>query len=43
MHDTAVITDTSCLIALTKAGVLDLLARMYSSVFVTEEIRAEFG
>ena len=43
MRETAVITDTSCLIALAKTGLMEALRRMYAAVFVTEEIRVEFG
>ena len=43
MPDAAVITDTSCLIVLSKTGMLDLLPQMYAAVFVTSEILEEFG
>ena len=43
MPETAVITDTSCLIALSKTGMLGVLRQMYSAVFVTHEILEEFG
>jgi predicted nucleic acid-binding protein len=43
MPETVVITDTSCLIALSKTNVLDILPKLYSRVVVTEEIAAEFG
>jgi predicted nucleic acid-binding protein len=43
MRDIAVITDTSCLIALTKAEAIDLLRLLYRRVIVTEEIFIEFG
>jgi predicted nucleic acid-binding protein len=43
MREIAVITDTSCLIALTKTGALDLLRLMYREIVVTDEIRDEFG
>ena len=43
MPDTAVIADTSCLIALSKAGTLGLLPQLYATVFVTDEILGEFG
>ncbi len=40
---TAIIIDTSCLIALTKINVLPLLHKLYKRVLITEEINAEFG
>ena len=43
MPNTIVITDTSCLIALTKLNVFHLLHELYKHVVVTEEIYAEFG
>lgn len=43
MHDTIVITDTSCLIVLSKLGLLDILYKSYSNIVVTEEIAEEFG
>ena len=43
MPNTIVITDTSCLIALTKINVLHLLHELYEHVVVTEEIYTEFG
>jgi predicted nucleic acid-binding protein len=43
MRRVAVITDTSCLIVLTKIGALDLLRQLYAEVIITEDIHAEFG
>ena len=43
MHETVVITDTSCLIALTKLDVINILHQMYDEVIITEEIALEFG
>jgi len=41
--ETIVITDTSCLIALTKTGVLDILPQMYRRIIITSDIVEEFG
>jgi len=43
MPNVIVITDTSCLIALTKINVLHLLCKLFEYVIITEEIYAEFG
>ncbi|GHT88192.1 hypothetical protein FACS189474_2980 [Bacteroidia bacterium] len=43
MPEIAVITDTSCLIALTKTDAIDLLRLLYHEVVVTEDILDEFG
>jgi predicted nucleic acid-binding protein len=43
MPEIIVITDTSCLIALTKTDALGLLRQLYHKVVITEEIRVEFG
>jgi predicted nucleic acid-binding protein len=43
MPNAIIITDTSCLIALTKLNALHLLHELYRHVIVTEEIAAEFG
>jgi predicted nucleic acid-binding protein len=43
MPNTVVITDTSCLIALTKLNMLGLLHDLYRHVVITEEVYAEFG
>jgi len=42
MHKT-IISDTSCLIILSKIGELDLLEKLYKRVFTTQEIADEFG
>jgi predicted nucleic acid-binding protein len=38
-----VISDASCLIILSKIGELDLLHLLYSQVYITPEIKSEFG
>ena len=38
-----VISDSSCLIALTNAGHLGILHRVYGSIFTTPEVVAEYG
>jgi len=43
MREIAVITDTSCLIALTKTDTLKLLPELYHKVIVTNDICVEFG
>ncbi|MDR3285992.1 MAG: DUF3368 domain-containing protein [Prevotellaceae bacterium] len=43
MPETVVITDTSCLIVLTKLNVIDVLQKMYSNIIVTTDIAKEFG
>ena len=43
MRSTVVITDTSCLIALTKVSALGVLRQLYEEVVVTEEVADEFG
>ena len=43
MPETIVITDTSCLIVLSKLGMLDILTKLYSNVVITEDIANEFG
>jgi predicted nucleic acid-binding protein len=42
MHKT-IISDTSCLIVLSKIGEMDLLKKVYGSVFTTLDIADEFG
>ena len=42
MHKT-IISDTSCLIVLAKIGEMDLLKKVYGSVFTTQDIASEFG
>ncbi len=39
----AIVSDTSCLILLEKIGRLDLLAKLFSGVIVTQVIADEFG
>ncbi|MDR1326514.1 MAG: DUF3368 domain-containing protein [Treponema sp.] len=41
--DKVIISDTSCLIALTNTGNLDSLRRVCQTVFITPEIAAEYG
>ena len=41
--DKIVISDTSCLILLTRIGKLDLLQKLYKSVYITPEIECEFN
>ena len=43
MPETVVITDTSCLIVLSKLDMLDILNKLYSNIVVTEDIADEFG
>lgn len=43
MHDVVVISDTSCLIVLSKLDMLEILNKSYSDIVVTEEIAEEFG
>ncbi len=38
-----IISDTSCLIALTKIEKLDLLQSLYQEIVITKEVYAEFG
>ncbi len=38
-----IISDTSCLILLEKIGNLDLLNRIYSTLYVTPHVREEYG
>jgi predicted nucleic acid-binding protein len=41
--DKAIISDTSCLIALERIGKLDVLKLIFEKVLITEEVRLEFG
>jgi predicted nucleic acid-binding protein len=41
--DRAVISDTSCLIALAKIDKLDLLRELYQEILITKEVSLEFG
>lgn len=43
MRETVVITDTSCLIVLSRIGMLVVLRQLYSNIVVTKEIADEFG
>ncbi len=43
MPETLVITDTSCLIAMTRIGAMELLHKLYAPVVVTDVIAGEFG
>lgn len=38
-----IISDTSCLIALSKIGRLDILQKLYSKISITDTVKAEFG
>ena len=38
-----IISDTSCLIALSKIGKLDLLKELYQEIFITTDVYKEFG
>jgi predicted nucleic acid-binding protein len=38
-----IISDTSCLIALSNIGHLEILQKLYSNVFVTQQVNDEFG
>jgi len=38
-----IISDTSCLIILTKIGALDLLYQLYKKVTITQDIQLEYG
>lgn len=41
--DKAIISDTSCLIALERIGKLEVLKLLFERVLITEEVRLEFG
>lgn len=43
MPETIIITDTSCLIVLSKLDMLNILRQLYSEVIITKEIANEFG
>ena len=43
MDEALIVSDTSCLIVLSKTGQLDLLHDLFSQVFVTPEVVREFG
>lgn len=38
-----IIADTSCLISLYNAGILQILEELFSEVYITSEIQSEFG
>jgi predicted nucleic acid-binding protein len=38
-----IISDTSCLIILTKIGEIDLLRQLYKTVTITQDISLEYG
>ena len=42
MHNGIIISDTSCLIVLSRIQQLDLLQKLYGTVFITEEVANEF-
>jgi predicted nucleic acid-binding protein len=41
--DKIIISDTSCLIALSKIGMLNILKDLYQEIIVTREVQDEFG
>jgi predicted nucleic acid-binding protein len=41
--DKIIISDTSCLIALTKIDKLDLLKNLYQEIIITQDVNVEFG
>jgi len=41
--DKIIISDTSCLIALSNIGLLEILKDLYQEVIITKEVQAEFG
>ena len=41
--DKIIISDTSCLIALSKINKLDILKDLYSEIIITREVYNEFG
>jgi predicted nucleic acid-binding protein len=43
MPETLVITDTSCLIVLSKVGLLDILRQLYRQVVISTTIAEEYG
>ena len=38
-----IISDTSCLIVLSKINALDILRKMFGEIWITEEVSNEFG
>jgi predicted nucleic acid-binding protein len=43
MHEQTVVADTSCLIALSKLQLTDVLRELYSTILITPEVALEFG
>lgn len=43
MHKEIIISDTSCLIVLSRIQQLELLQKLYGTVFITEDVANEFG
>ena len=43
LYDKAIISDTSCLIALTNINRLDILKRLFDEVIITPEVAAEYS
>lgn len=43
MIDKIIISDTSCLIALERINQLHILHQLFSSIFITKEVKTEFG
>lgn len=43
MSEETIVADASCLIVLENIGELNLLQKLYSEIFITEEVRTEFG
>jgi predicted nucleic acid-binding protein len=41
--DRIIISDTSCLIALSKVGLLNILKELYQEIIITREVQEEFG
>ena len=41
--DKIIISDTSCLIALSNIGLLNLLKDLYEEIIITQEVKEEFG
>lgn len=41
--DKVIISDTSCLIALSNIGLLHIIKDLYGEILITEEVKGEFG
>ncbi len=41
--DKIIVSDTSCLIALSKIGFLNILRDLFKEIIITKEVRDEFG